>query len=79
MQTLNIPIPLWARALSGIAALFSAAVLVWYFWQLPLAQVSSRQIVFLAPNLATIFAAYIAIAGKLPKFIQPKHPGYRHT
>jgi hypothetical protein len=57
MQAENISIPFWARALSGTAALLSAAVLGWHFSQLAPADMSAKQSVFMAPIAATIFAA----------------------
>ena len=79
MSSVNISIPFWARALSGTAALLSAAVLVWYFLQLALAEVSAMQVVFIAPIAATIFAAYTAIAGRIPKALLPKHTDGQHA
>ena len=73
MYSVNLSIPLWARVLSGSAALLSSAVLVWYFLQQAPGGVSPKQIVFMAPIAATIFAAYIAIAGRMPKAFLPKH------
>lgn len=78
MHSMNNRIPFWASALSGTAALFCTVVLVWYFCQLAPAEVSAKQVVFVAPVAATIFAAYIAVAGRLPKVPPVKHTDDPH-
>jgi hypothetical protein len=79
MPSVNLSIPSWARVLSGNAALLSGAVLVWYFLQIAPGGVSAKHIVFIAPIVATIFAAYIAIVGRMPNAFVPKRTAGRNA
>jgi hypothetical protein len=66
MSSSYIKIAVLVRVLSLVMAIFASAVLGLYFFALTSDQWSAFQLIFVPPVLATLFAWYIALAGRFP-------------
>lgn len=61
-----VPVPRIVRLVSGVMALVSAAMLLGALWAIQ-GHLSMAHLVFLAPLAATLWAAYVAIRGGVPR------------